>query len=273
MEAWKSGITHAERNSIRIGGYDVADLMTQASFTDTAFLLHRGRLPDVAERRLLDAVLVAISDHGPGSPSAAASRLVASANRSAPEAAVAAGLLAIGDAHAGAGLACMQMIAQGLELAARDELTVEAAARRIVANSRERGQRLAGIGHRLHTADPRTRTLMALARDTNKAGDGVAFILAVEKAVAEQIKPMPVNVDGALAAVLFDLGFPPLFAKLVFMIGRIAGLTAHVMEEYTRERAMRIRIPVTYDGPPPRDIAADGAAPHESKLEKDGAEN
>jgi citrate synthase len=273
MEPWKSGITHAERNAIRIGGYNVEDLMTQASFTDTAFLLHRGRLPDDAERRLLDAVLVAISDHGPGSPSAAAARLVASANRGAPEAAVAAGLLAIGDAHAGAGFACMQMIAEGLEAAGRYGLSVEAAARRMVADARERGERLAGIGHRLHTADPRTRALIALARDTNKAGDGVTFILAVEDAVAEQIKPMPVNVDGALAAVLFDLGFPPLFAKLVFMIGRTAGLTAHVMEEYTRERAMRIRIPVTYDGPSPRDIAADRVAPHENRLKKDGAEN
>jgi citrate synthase len=35
----------------------------------------------------------------------------------------------------------------------------------------------------------------------------------------------------------------------LFIIGRTAGLAAHVMEEYTRERAMRIRIPVTYDGP------------------------
>lgn len=273
MEPWISGITQSERNTIRIGGYDVADLMTKASFTDTAFLLHRGRLPDDAERHLLDAILVAVSDHGPGSPSTAASRLVASANRGAPEAAVAAGLLAVGDAHAGAGLACMQMIADGLELAGKQGLTLEAAARRVVADARDRGQRLAGIGHRLHTADPRTRTLISLARDGNKAGDGVAFMLAVKEAVAEQIKPMPINVDGALAAVLFDLEFPPLFAKLIFMIGRVAGLTAHVMEEYTRERAMRIRIPVSYDGPPPRNIEVGRVAPHEIKPGKDGAEN
>jgi citrate synthase len=59
-------------------------------------------------------------------------------------------------------------------------------------------------------------------------------------------------VDGALAAVLFDLGFPPLFGKLIFIIGRVAGLTAQVTEEYTREKPMRIRIPVTYDGEPPQ---------------------
>jgi citrate synthase len=40
---------------------------------------------------------------------------------------------------------------------------------------------------------------------------------------------------------------------LIFIIGRTAGLAAHVIEEYTRERPMRIRIPVVYDGPAPAD--------------------
>ena len=257
METWKSGITQTEKNSIRIGGYDIAELMTKASYTETVFLLHKGRLPNDAERRLLNAILVAVADHGPGSPSVATSRLVASANRSAPEAAVAAGVLAIGDAHAGAGLACMQLIADGIALSQQQACSLKEAARKMVADTRERGERLPGMGHRQHSADPRTAVLFSLARETGVAGDGVAYVQAMEEAVADLIKPMPVNLDGALAAVLFDLGFPPLFGKLVFIIGRVAGLSAHVMEEYTRERAMRIRIPVSYDGPPPRDMDVD----------------
>ncbi len=69
---------------------------------------------------------------------------------------------------------------------------------------------------------------------------------------ANLIKPLPINIDGALAAVLYDLGFPPIFGKFIFIIGRVAGLTAQVFEEYTREKPMRIRIPVDYDGEPPR---------------------
>src|SRR2546422_11656602 len=88
--------------------------MGNASFTEVVFLLHQGRSPSEDERRLLDAILIAVCDHGPGSPSAASSRLVASANRQAPEAAVAAGVLAIGDAHAGAGLACIKVIEAGV---------------------------------------------------------------------------------------------------------------------------------------------------------------
>lgn len=252
MEAWKTGITNAQANDIRVGGYDITELMTRASYTETVFLLHTGRLPNDAERRLLNAVLVAVADHGPGSPSVATSRLVASANRVAPEAAVAAGVLAIGDAHAGAGLACMQLIGEGLGRVREEGISVQEAARDTVVRARERRERLPGIGHRVHTADPRSAVLFSMARETGVAGDGIAFLEGVEQAVADLIKPMPVNVDGALAGVLFDLGFPPLFAKLVFIMGRVAGLSAHVMEEYTRERPMRIRIPVSYDGPPPR---------------------
>jgi citrate synthase len=56
------------------------------------------------------------------------------------------------------------------------------------------------------------------------------------------------------AAVLFDLGFPPNFGMLVFIVGRVAGLSAEVAEEYAREKPMRIRIPLTYDGEPPRSL-------------------
>ena len=76
--------------------------MRQAGFVDTIFLLFRRRLPTAGERTLLDAILVGVSDHGAGAPSCAAARLVASGNRQSVSAAVAAGVLAIGDEHGGA---------------------------------------------------------------------------------------------------------------------------------------------------------------------------
>jgi citrate synthase len=93
--------------------------------------------------------------------------------------------------------------------------------------------------------------LFDLARQNGRDGDGVAFIRALQAAVAAAIKPMPINIDGALAALLYDLGFPPEAGKLLFIIARVAGLTAEVAEEYAREKPMRIRIPVEYDGVPP----------------------
>jgi citrate synthase len=74
---------------------------------------------------------------------------------------------------------------------------------------------------------------------------------ALHTAAAELIKPMPLNIDGALAALLHDLGFQPEAGKLLFIVARAAGLTAEVAEEHARERPMRIKIPVEYDGVPP----------------------
>lgn len=253
MEPWRTGITTSDDAHIWVYGHSVTDLMAGASFTDIVFLLHRGRLPSAGERRLFDAMLIAVADHGPGSPSAAAARTVATGNRAAPEAAVAAGMLAIGDAHAGAGVACFQIIAGALARVREEGLSMTEAADRTVAEIKAQGRRLPGFGHRTHSEDPRTALLLDLARDLELQGDGIAFIRAVEAAVRGSIKPLPINVDGAIAAVLYDLDFTPIMAKFLFMIGRVAGLTAQVGEEYARERPMRIRIPVTYDGPPPKE--------------------
>ena len=258
MENWRTAITDADGERILIRGHDVVDLMRGASYGDVVGLLLAGRAPSAGERRLLEAILIAVADHGPGAPSAATARMAATGNRAAPEAAVAAGILAIGDAHAGAGQACMVLLAGAAERARTDGLTRPEIARQVVSDARAAGRRLPGMGHRMYASDPRTVALFELAEQAGVAGEGVALMRAIADAVAEQIKPMAINVDGAIAAVLHDLGYPPPTAKLLFIIGRAAGLAAHVLEEYQRERPMRVRIPVTYDGPPP---VTDGGRP------------
>jgi citrate synthase len=253
MDPWRTAIATSDAETLRIRGYDISGLM-KLGFADTVFLLHQSRLPNAGERRLLDAILVAVADHGSGAPSCATARLAASGNRQSVSAAVAAGILAIGDEHGGAGSACMDLIAEGWDLASRDGIPIEEAAARITQSAKSEKRRLPGFGHRVHTSDPRTAVLFRLAQDSGIGGKGIQFVKALQEAIAKEIRPLPINIDGALAAVLFDLGFPPPFGKLVFIIGRVAGLTAEVAEEYMREKAMRIRIPVTYDGPPPREI-------------------
>ena len=252
VEPWRTGITNSDDTHIWFQGYDVTGLMKDATFTDVIFLLHRGRLPSADERRVIDAILIGSADHGPGSPSAAAMRTVAQGNRVAPEAAIAAGILAIGDAHGGAGLACLELITRGVDLVNHEGLSMDAAARRMVDETKAAGRRLPGMGHRTHSTDPRTDVLFGMMRDAKLAGAGVEFMRALETVAAQTIKPLPINVDGAIAAVLYDLGFPPAMGKLIFIIGRVSGLSAQLIEEYTRERPMRIKIPVVYDGPEPR---------------------
>jgi len=146
------------------------------------------------------------------------------------------------------------MIAEGLARAKAEAISLDDAALRLATEARSAGRRLAGFGHRLHTTDPRTGILFEMARQGGVAGDGVAFVEAMARAVAAVVKPLPINIDGALAAVLHDMGFTPVFGRLVFIIGRAAGLTAEVAEELAREQPMRIKIPVEYDGVDPRTL-------------------
>ena len=254
MEPWRTAIVDAKDGEIRLRGYDVTALMSGKTFTDTIYLLHQGRLPTDGERALLDAILTGVADHGSGAPSCATARLAASGNRQALSAAVAAGLLAVGDEHGGAGSGCMEMIAAGIRRAQAEHISLQACADAVVTETRACGKRVAGFGHRVHTVDPRTPILFGMARAVGIAGDGIAFMEALHTSISQKVKPMTINIDGALAAVLHDMGFSTPFGRLVFLIGRVAGLTAEVAEELSREKPMRIRIPVQYDGEPGRSL-------------------
>ena len=250
MEPWRTAIATSDATHLWIRGHDVTALMGSATFTDTIVLLHTGRLPSPGERRLLDAILIGVCDHGAGAPSCAAARLCASGNRQSVPAAIAAGVLTIGDEHGGAGSLCMELIAAGLDLARREGLSIQAAAQRSVEAAIRDRRRLPGLGHRVHTVDPRVKWLFDRAAAEGVAGDGVAFMQAVEAEASRRIKPLPLNIDGALAPLLHDMGFAPGFGRLLFIIGRVAGLTAEVAEEYEREKPMRIKFDVEYDGAP-----------------------
>jgi citrate synthase len=256
---WRTALVTSDETSIRIRGFEIGELMENASFTHVIWLLHTGRMPSEAEVRLLNAILIASADHGAGAPSCAAARLVASGNRQSMSAAVAAGILAIGDEHGGAGSVCMRLIAESLERMRNEGLSLTEMVARVVAEARAAKRRVPGFGHRVHTVDPRVGVLFRMARDAGVDTRGADFMLALEREIAEKIKPLPMTVDGALAAVLHDLGFPPSAGKFMFIAGRAAGLTAEVAEEYAREKPMRIRIPVEYDGDPPREMSKEPA--------------
>ena len=112
-----------------------------------------------------------------------------------------------------------------------------------------------GFGHRVHTKDPRTARLFELAREAGVDGVHMQAARAVEKAFADAKKSLPINVDGAIGAILADLGMNPAAFNGIFMIARTPGLIAHVIEEQTREKPMRRIDPVNhgYDGPSPPD--------------------
>jgi succinyl-CoA synthetase alpha subunit len=251
---WKTAITKVSPNEIRLRGYKIDELMGQISFSQAIYLTILGKLPSPEIGKVLDAIFVASIDHGATPPSALAART--SASTGAPfNAAVAVGLLSINKHHGGAVEDSMRMLLRGLGMAESGNLSPVEAAEQLVAAYKAEKKRLPGFGHRIHTDDPRTKRLISIAQENSVAGAAVAMVQAIAEAMSRTRRTLPINVDGAMAALLLDLDIPPELGNTFFMMARVPGLVAHVYEEATRERPMR-RIH-------PTDHEYDGAMPEE----------
>ncbi len=127
----------------------------------------------------------------------------------------------------------------------------------VLTEMKERGKRASGFGHRIHTKDPRTEKLFSLAEELGFLGKYVRIARAVEKSLEDLLgKTLPINVDGAIAALLCELEISPEIGNAFFIIARVPGLVAHIHEEKTRMRPMRKIHPqdYEYDGPKEREI-------------------
>ena len=253
---WHSGITRIQPNNVAVRGYDIAELMGHVSFGAAVYLILTGELPSPAVARLMDAILVSSIDHGATPPSALSARNVASTGATL-SASVAAGIMSINRHHGGAIEDCARQLKAIADRAARDSISLEEAATRTLRTMSEAGERMSGFGHRVHTKDPRTARLFELAREAGVNGAHMQAARAVEKAFVDAKKSLPINVDGAIGAILADLGMNAAAFNGIFMIARTPGLIAHVIEEQTREKPMRRIDPVNhgYDGPPARSLS------------------
>jgi citrate synthase len=264
-DTWTTSITSIKPNEVRVRGYDIAELMGRVSFGAAVYLILRGELPDERTGRLMDAILVSSIDHGATPPSALAARTVASTGASLSQS-VAAGIMSINRWHGGAIEDCARQLGRVLERAGHDPghshadvamaPALDDAAAAELAEMKSRGERMSGFGHRVHTADPRTARLFELAEAAGAAGAHVGAARAVERAFAASGKALPINVDGAIGAILADLGFESGVMNGLFMIARAPGLVAHVAEEQSRQKPMRKISPTehTYDGPGARSL-------------------
>jgi citrate synthase len=253
--SWNTAITEIAPNRVSVRGYDIAELMGNVGFGAAVDLILTGELPDPKRARLMDAILVSSIDHGVTPPSVQATRTAASTGATLG-ASAAAGILSINRFHGGAIEACARQLRQIVQRCddSGDPLACVAAA--ILDEMKATGERMSGFGHRVHTDDPRTARLFELAGEAGVAGRHVEAARTVERVFAEAGKSLPINVDGAIGAILADLDFEPATMNGLFMIARMPGLIAHAAEEQARERPMR-RIDAsrhTYDGPPPRTL-------------------
>ncbi len=166
-----TGISGSNPETIVIRGHDlVRDLIGRISFTDHVWLLVCGTLPNDAQRRILDATLVAIAEHGLV-PSVQAARMTLAAAPEALQGAVAAGLLGCGSVILGASQDAGRMFSEVVGLHEKAGGTLDDAASEIVGRYRSEKRAIPGYGHPLHKgSDPRAVRLIELARELGVFG-------------------------------------------------------------------------------------------------------
>lgn len=254
--SWNTKITKVEPNHLVTRGYRQEDLIGNIPFPHVVYLLLKGELPSKEHGKMMDAILTACIDHGVTPPSSMASRVVASGGVPLPTA-VAAGVLSIGDAHGGAIEKGAKFLQEGISRMKKEGKNPEEMAKILVKESREKHKRILGFGHRVHTSDPRTKRLFSLTEELNIAGDHILLSKAIEKELEVQTgRKLPINVDGAIAAISSDMSFDWRLGKAFFLLGRVAGLTAQVYEEQTEFKPMRkmFNVECEYDGTEERDL-------------------
>ncbi len=226
---FKTAISKIGDDDLIIRGEKLSTLIEASSFTDAAFLLLSKRKPTEVESKLFASMLTAVIDHGMGTTSSMTTRFVMSGGNTL-NAAVAGGVLSLGDYHGGAIENCMKQ----LQEASEDPET-------FVTNMLENKKIIFGFGHKHYKeADPRTQRILALCE---KLGYTSKYIDTVKKIgeLIEQKKgrKLPINIDGIMSAILLEMGFQSNVGKGIFIIARTPGLVAQALEEKETEKPVR----------------------------------
>ena len=245
---WRTSISQVRPNEILVRGYPVEELAAQRSFGDVVYLLLTGEIPRGHEGRLVEAILIACSEHSLASPSADAVRFVASSGVPL-QTAVAAGVSSIGDVHGGAIEPCAHII--------KDAVAHDTSAAALLEELKVQKRRMPGFGHPVHSEDPRTKVLLRLAERWGVVGKHTKFVREIEAATAGVLgRRLPMNVDGAIAGLMCDMQIDPALGKAFFIIGRAPGYVAHAHEQTTAERPFKAADinDITYTGPARRPV-------------------
>jgi citrate synthase len=234
-----------------------ADLDHAANFL---YMLN-GEEPDEASARALEVYLVLLADHGMNASTFSA-RVTASTLGDVYSSVVTALGTLKGPLHGGASQRSMEQL---LDIGSVDNVDDW------LAHKMATKQRLFGFGHRVYRVeDPRATILRALARDV-ATRSGMTKWYDMSARLEERILSHPyfqerrifTNVDFYTAPLMCALDIPVDLFIPMFAIARIAGWTAHMLEQQQNNRLIRPR--AYYAGP--KDLEWNSMADREPKVE------
>ncbi len=191
-----------------------------------------GKKPHDTLCRVMDAALVLHAEHGMNASTFTAR--VTAATLADMHASITAALGALkGPLHGGANQDVMEML-----LEAGTPETVE----RKVEDMLGAGKKVPGFGHRVYkTFDPRATFLRKMSKQLGEAANNPQWYQMSEQIIpiVKRLKNKDPNVDFFSASAYYTMGIPLDLFTPIFAIARVAGWTAHIMEQHRNNRIIR----------------------------------
>lgn len=256
---WTTKISRAEKGRIHVRGYPVEELIEGLTYTQSAFLLLTGELPDAREAALFDLILRSGMDQQFINAAVGAARFTASANPDSAIPALASGLLASGSVTGSP-----QEPAEMLMEAVSWGVSVEEAAARAVDLWLERKGAVPGLGHPMHkSAEPRVTAVKRVAQQFDGWREHCQLLDVIEEQLEKRKgKRIPINLAGALGAIAADLRFDLLVIGGLGALSYGVAILAHITEEIREGVPLRIipdALGAHYAGPPERHLSKSGS--------------
>lgn len=248
--SYPTALGASDLTSITLLGHDLAeDIMGTVGFGELAFWLATQRRPSAGERRVFEAVLAALADHG-FTPTAIVTRLTYLSAPDSIQGALAAGLLGGGSRFLGVtedtGRFLNDAVVALGDATPTDEAGWDEVALRTVREQRAAGRLVPGLGHHVHKAgDPRTPRLLQIAREEGQFGSHLALFAAIGRVHPTVLgRTLPLNGAGVCGAALADLDLPLPLLRGFALLARTAGLIGQLAEELRRPVARDIFLSV-----------------------------
>ncbi|MEX0954987.1 MAG: citryl-CoA lyase [Rhizobiaceae bacterium] len=234
----RTRIATLTEDTITVRGHDlVGELMGKIDIAALYYLEVTGRLPDETQNALLNAMMVAIAEHGM-MPSVIAARLTLLGAPESFQGAVASGLLGAGDVFVGPTSNVARMLQS--EVAGIDG-GEEEKARAIVERYLALGRRIPGLGHPHHRVDPRSEKLLTMQRELNAPEGHARQMIAIQKAAIEASgRHLTFNAVAAVGAIASDIGIDWKAVRGIGLVARCVGLVGHLVEEMAQPSAQAI---------------------------------
>lgn len=231
----------------------------QANAMDEAFFAAlAGRLPSADEADLARAMFVACIDHTPATPSSLAAMTSYSGGNSL-KTALAAGITAMGDVHAGAGEGTAEALTQSVQSQGAECADITELAQYVVDKYAGKlggeKEKIPGYGHRyysLYTEDARAVAMLQMAEEHGIRNRYTELALEIEAILKrDKSSGLCLNVDGAIGALISEMGISPKAGKATFIIPRTVGILAELMEQRAGSFFRLANESIVYTGPEP----------------------